>query len=58
MKLIGTKEIAEMFALSREYVTDKLTKRADFPKPQLKVNRKVKRWDLAEIEAWRKRKLS
>lgn len=53
--LLGTKEIAERLKLKREYVTDKLTKRPDFPKPVYKASQKVKMWDEQDIEAWMKR---
>lgn len=53
--LIDTAGIAERLELSREYVTDKLVKRPDFPKPHLNVNRKVRKWLAEDIEAWRKR---
>lgn len=53
--LIGTKEIASLFDLTREYVTDKVVRRADFPKPKLKLNRKTRKWSAEEVEAWRKK---
>jgi predicted DNA-binding transcriptional regulator AlpA len=53
--LLDTGQIAARLELSREYVTDKLVKRPDFPKPHLKVNRKVRKWLADDIEAWRKR---
>jgi len=53
--MVGTKEIAEWLKLSRTYVTDKLTKRPDFPRPAYKASQKVKMWDRSAIEEWMKR---
>ena len=53
--LLGTKEIAAMWGLSRSYVTDQLTKRADFPRPALRLSQKVVRWRFADLEAFRKK---
>lgn len=50
--LIDTGEIAKMLGLSRETVTDRVSKRPGFPKPALKLNRKVQRWRRADIQAW------
>lgn len=50
--LIDTKEIAERLSLSRDYVTDKLTKREDFPAPHLRLSRKTVKWLLADFERW------
>lgn len=53
--LIDTRAIAERLELTREYVTDKLVKRPDFPKPYLNINRKVRKWLAEDVEMWRKR---
>lgn len=53
--LVGTGEIARMFRLSREYVTDKLVKRYDFPKPAIRLSRRLVRWRWADVEAFRKK---
>lgn len=54
-ELLTTKEIADLFCFSRAYVTDKVVKRPDFPKPEIKLNRKTRKWRADEVEAWRKR---
>ena len=50
--LLDTGAIARMLGLNREYVTDKLTKRADFPSPALNLSRRLRRWREADIHAW------
>jgi predicted DNA-binding transcriptional regulator AlpA len=50
--LIDTGQIAQMLGLNREYVTDKLTKRPDFPRPLVSLSRKLRRWSRAEIAVW------
>lgn len=50
--LIDTAQIAEILGLTREYVTDKLTKRPDFPRPRVNVTRRLRRWSEAEVRAW------
>lgn len=50
--LIDTADIAAMLKCSREHVTDRITKRADFPKPRVNLSQKLKRWARDDIEAW------
>lgn len=50
--LIDTKQIAGILGMSREYVTDRLTKRQDFPRPYIDLNRKVRRWKEADVMDW------
>ena len=50
--LIDTGTIAQILGVSREYVTDKLTKRPDFPRPRVNVSRRLRRWSEAEVRAW------
>jgi len=52
--LVGTKEIAAMWSLNREFVTDVLTKKPDFPKPALDFSRKTRRYLRSEVIEWRK----
>lgn len=49
---IDTADIAAILHVSREHVTDRVTKRTDFPKPKINVSRKLRRWDRAEVLAW------
>lgn len=51
-ELVDTAEVARMLGLTREYVTDKLTKRPGFPKPAVNVSQRLRRWRRAEVEAW------
>lgn len=50
--LLSTADIARMFGLTREYITDKLTKKPDFPKPRVRVSQKTTLWARADIEQW------
>lgn len=49
---IDTREIADMLGLSREYVTDRLTKRPDFPKPVMNRSQRMRRWVRADVMKW------
>lgn len=50
--VIGTAEIAAMSGLSREHVTDRITKRADFPRPVINISRRTRFWRRADVLAW------
>lgn len=50
--LLDTGQIAERLGLKREYVTDKLTKRQDFPRPRVNVSQRLRRWAEADVMAW------
>ena len=49
---VTTKDIADRLGLTREYVTDRLTKRPDFPQPSVNVSQKIRRWNKADFERW------
>lgn len=51
-ELLDTADIARMLGLSREYVTDKLTKRQDFPRPALDMSRRLRRWKREDVQRW------
>lgn len=51
---IDTGQIAEFLKRSREHVTDRITKRPDFPKPVIDRGRKLRFWLFADVEAWAK----
>lgn len=53
MDLLTTADIAEDLGLNREYVTDKLTKRPDFPPPTLRLSQRTVRWLRDDYEAWK-----
>ena len=53
---VDTKQIADMLGVKREYVTDRLTKRTDFPKPIVNMSRRLRRWDINEVRDYIKRK--
>lgn len=50
--LIDTAYIAQRLGFEREYVTDRVVKREDFPAPFLKLSQKAVKWKLADFEAW------
>lgn len=49
---IDTKQIADYLQRSREYVTDRLTKRPDFPRPVIDRSRRLRFWLRADVEEW------
>ena len=51
---IDTADMAAFLGFTREYVTDKVTKRPDFPAPALRLNQKAVKWLRSEFDAWRK----
>jgi hypothetical protein len=54
-ELVGTAQIAAMWRLNREYVTNHVTKTHDFPAPALNLSRKTRRWLRVDVEAWRRK---
>ena len=49
---LDTAGISALLGLSREYVTDRITKRVDFPKPFINVSRKTRYWRTTDVHAW------
>jgi predicted DNA-binding transcriptional regulator AlpA len=47
-----TADIARALGVQRRTVTDKWTKRPDFPVPKQRINRKVVRWSAEDVQAW------
>jgi predicted DNA-binding transcriptional regulator AlpA len=52
MVLLTVDEIANLIGLSRRHVTDKITKRPDFPRPVINVSSHTKRWALTDVKRW------
>lgn len=50
--LIDTADIAAMLGVTRQYVTDRLTKQPTFPPPVIALSQRIKRWDRAAVVAW------
>jgi predicted DNA-binding transcriptional regulator AlpA len=50
--LIDTKGIAERLSVTRKYVTDKLTKRPDFPRPVVDVSSHLRRWRASDVDRY------
>jgi predicted DNA-binding transcriptional regulator AlpA len=50
--LVDTAGIAAMAKVEREQVTNRWTKRPDFPKPVINVSQKTRRWDINEVREW------
>ena len=51
-KLVGTQEISQFLGVTRQWVTDSITKRPDFPKPVINISRKTRKWSLDEVFKW------
>lgn len=49
---VDTAGIAAMLGCTRAHVTDRLTKRPDFPKPFINVSQKMRYWRLADVQAF------
>lgn len=52
MNYITTADMAEALGVTREYCTDRLVKRPDFPAPALVLSRKTVRWLREDFDAW------
>ena len=52
---MSTADIAALLGLSREHVTDRITKRLDFPKPFINVSRRTRYWRTSDVHAWLKK---
>lgn len=52
MNTIDTAGIASLLGCTRQHVTYKITKRADFPAPVVDLTRRIRRWDRSEVERW------
>ena len=52
---MSTADIAALLGLSREHVTDRITKRVDFPKPFINVSRRTRYWRTVDVMAWLRR---
>lgn len=49
---LDTAGIAALLGLSRVHVTDRLTKRVDFPKPYINVSRRTRYWRTSDVLKW------
>lgn len=49
---LDTAGIAAMLGVTREHVTDRITKRLDFPRPFINVSRRLRYWRASEVQAW------
>ena len=50
--LLDTAQIAAILGCTREHVTDRITKRPDFPRPEVNLSRRLRRWKEADVMAW------
>jgi predicted DNA-binding transcriptional regulator AlpA len=49
---LTTAQIAERYGVKRETVTDKWTKRPDFPKPAVRISRRTVMWRPVDVDSW------
>ena len=49
---IDTAGIAAMLGLCRRHVTERVTKRVDFPAPIINISRKTRRWSRSAVLQW------
>ena len=52
MTLWTTAEIARAFGVKQRTVTEKWTKRPDFPQPKQRISQKVVRWAAEDVQQW------
>lgn len=52
MTLWTTEDIARIFGVCRRTVTERWTKRPDFPKPAHRISRKTVRWRAEDVQRW------
>lgn len=51
-ELLDARGIADRYALSPKYVTDKLVKRHDFPAPVVDLTQKLRKWRATDVAAY------
>ncbi len=49
VQLLDTADISRLLGVTRAHVTNRLTKRPDFPKPTLNVSQKMRKWRKDEV---------
>lgn len=54
--LIGTREIAIILGVTQKHVTGRIIKQADFPKPVLNLSRRIRKWNIEEVQKYLKAK--
>lgn len=52
---IDTAGIATLLGVCRRHVTERLSKRPDFPRPIINISQKTRRWSRSEVLSWAKR---
>lgn len=50
--LIDTADIAELLDCSRVHVTNRVTKRPDFPAPKVNLSQRHRRWSKGAVLDW------
>lgn len=50
--LVTTKDIAQLLGATQTYVTNRLTKRADFPKPVVNLSQRMRKWRACDVLAY------
>lgn len=53
--LVDTGDIARMLGVTRATVTDRISKRADFPKPAVNLSQRLRKWRLDEVQHYLKK---
>ena len=49
LDLIDTSEIARMLGVTRAHVTNRLTKRPDFPPPAVNLSQRLRKWKREDV---------
>ena len=54
---IDAGQVAQLLGVSRQHFTDRISKRADFPKPCVNFSPRSRRWRYDEVLRWRQGQL-
>lgn len=49
VQTIDTADIAKMLDCTRNHVTDRIVKQADFPAPVINLSSRLRRWKLTDV---------
>ncbi len=52
---IDTNGIAQLLGVCRRHVTERLSKRPDFPQPIINISPKTRRWSRSQVLEWAQR---
>jgi predicted DNA-binding transcriptional regulator AlpA len=54
---IDASQVAQLLGVTRQHFTDRISKRADFPRPCVNFSARSRRWRYDEVLRWRQGQL-